>query len=244
MVREGAKVKAKVNAYKNTASIGLAVASICALLLAGCAGSGAGSGARSDAERLAVVARDTGRVERIEGKGKARIENRLGEIEIEFVMVYEPGVMLELKGELAPGFLPFHGDVEITSTPETTLAHVNGIPLVPDGASFPGRAIHPALIAIALGGDYVVGWLPTRGCEVDRKLACGDIAFEFDLNRETGHVKGWTLKHEDPDGSYDGFLYKSRPKGSIELPEVLTGMAHPFEVEVYVEYYQIDATFR
>lgn len=232
------------------AALSFAVVLLSAVFLAGCSGRGVGGsagrrvGETPPEERLARIVRDTGKVERIEGTGKARIENRLGEIEIEFTMVYEPGVVLELKGELAPGFLPFHGEVEITSTPDTTLAYVNGVRLVPAGAAFPGRAVHPALIAITLGGDYVLAWLDAQGCEVDEKLACGDITFEFDLNEETGRVKAWTLKHEDPDGSYDGYLYRSRRQASLELPEILTGMAYPFQVAVYVEYHQIDATIR
>ncbi len=240
MIREGVKVKR----YTRRASTGLAAVSVCALLLAGCAGRGAGGGASGGVQRLERVARETAGVEKIEGRGKARVENRLGEIEIEFTMVYEPGVLLKLDGDLAPGFLPFHGDFEITSTPETTLAYVNGVPLVPDRATYPGRTVYPALVAVVLGGDYVLGWLSAQGCEVGEKVAWGRIDYELDLDEETGHIKAWTLRHEDPDGSYDGFLYKSRPQGLLELPEILTGMAHPYEVGLYVEYYQISATIK
>lgn len=197
-----------------------------------------------DAGRLERIVEETGRVALIEGKGKATVENRLGKIEIEFDMFYEPGRILELRGELEPGFLPFHGDVEITSTPETTLAYVNGIPLVSDRESYPGHVVHPALISICLGGDWVLEWLNGRGCGVNEKVTCGGLDFDFNLDDDTGRVKAWTLKHKDPDGSYDGFLYRSRSQGRLELPEILTGMAHPFEVAVYVEYYQINATIR
>jgi hypothetical protein len=225
-----------------TMSTALMVAGV--ILLVGCSGLRTGAREATPAERLARIAGETGRVERIEGRGRARIENRLGEVHIEFDMTYEPGHMLRLEGGLAPGFLPFHGDIEITSTPDTTLAYVNGLPLVPRERSYPGSVVHPALVAMVLGGDWVLAWLEAQGCGVDKKLACGEIGFEFDLDSETGHVKAWTLEHSDPDGSYDGFLYRSRSRGGIELPEILTGMAHPFEVELYVEYEHIDVTIR
>jgi hypothetical protein len=214
------------------------------LSVLGCAGRGAREGVPTDAARLERIAEETRIAALIEGKGKATIENRLGEIEIEFDMFYEPGRILELKGELEPGFLPFHGDVEITSTPETTLAYVNGIPLVSDRKSYPGEVVYPALLSICLGGEWLLTWLEGRDCGVDEKVTCAGIGFEFSLDDETGRVKAWTLKHEDPDGSYDGFVYRSRRQGRLELPEILTGMAHPFEVAVYVEYYQINATTR
>ena len=222
----------------------MAAVSVIGLLLAGCAGGGAHRESQSYGEKLTRIADETGKVALIEGRGRARIENRLGEIEIEFDLFYEPGRILELKGKLAPGFLPFHGDVEITSTPDTTLAYVNGIPLVPEGRSYPGHVVHPALIAVCLGGDYVLDWLEGRDCPVGAKADCGGIGFEFNLDEDNGRVKAWTLKYEDPEGSYDGFLYRSRPQGRIHLPEILTGLAHPFEVGVYVEYYEIDATIR
>lgn len=217
---------------------------VAAFVLAGCSGRAPRPGESVATGRLERIVSDAARIEKVEGTGKARVENRLGEIEIEFSMVYEPGVALEFEGELAPGFLPFHGEVEVLSTPDTTLAFVNGIPLVPDRASYPGRAVYPALIAIALGGDYLLGWISGEGCGIAERVECAGIGFEFDLDDETGHVKAWTLKHEDPDGSFDGFLYSSRRQGPLELPEILTGMAHPFEVEVYVEYYEISATIR
>jgi hypothetical protein len=223
---------------------GLALTVAGAILLGGCSGLGTRRTDAPPAERLARIAGETGSVEKVEGRGKARIENRLGEVEIEFDMTYEPGRVLKIDGELAPGFLPFHGDVELTSTPDTMLAYVNGMPLVPRERSYPGDVVHPALVAILLGGDWVLAWLEAQGCEVGENLTCGEIGFEFDLDSKTGHVKAWTLEHKDPNGSYDGFLYRSRSQGRIELPEILTGMAHPFEVAVYVEYYQISATIR
>jgi hypothetical protein len=225
-----------------TTSPALMVAGI--ILLAGCSGLGTGVREVPPAQRLARIAAETGKVEKIQGRGRARIENRLGEVEVEFDMTYEPGRVLRLDGELAPGFLPFHGDIEITSTPDTTLAYVNGIPLVPGERSYPGSVVHPALIAIVLGGDWVLAWLEAQGCGVNENVACGEIGFEFDLDSETGHVKAWTLEHRHPDGSYDGFLYRSRSRGRIQLPEILTGMVHPFEVELYVEYEQIDVIIR
>ena len=231
----------RVNVMKGL--LPLPVVALAAVLVAGCSGLGRGGGVPA-AERLGRIARETARVGKIEGRGKATIENRLGTVEIEFDMVYEPGERLDLKGDLAPGFLPFHGAVEIKSTPDTTHAYVNGMPLVSKERPYPGPIVHPALIAVALGGDWVVAWLEDRGCEVEKKVECSGLAFEFDLDAGTGQVKSWTLEHSDPDGSYDGFLYKSRPQGGIVLPEVLTGMAHPFEVAVYVEYYQINATMR
>ena len=220
----------------------LCAALFAAAMIPGCAGRPPVPGDPAGGGRLERIVLDGARIGRIEGSGRARIENRLGEVEVEFTMVYEPGVALEFEGELAPGFLPFHGDVDILSTPDTTLAFVNGIPLVPDRESFPGRTLHAALIAIALGGDYVLGWLESEGCSVAEKTECAGIGFEFDLDEETGHVKAWTLAHENPDGTYDGFLYESRSQGPLELPQVLTGMANPFAVAVYVEYYEISAT--
>jgi hypothetical protein len=213
-------------------------------VLFGCAGRGARPETPTSADRLTRIAEETGEVALVEGKGKATIENRLGEIEIEFDLFYEPGRILKLNGELEPGFLPFHGDVEITSTPDTTLAFINGIPLVPDDKSYPGHVVYPTIVSICLGGEWVLAWLEARECEVAEKVTCGGLGFEFDLDEETGRVKAWTLEHEDPDGSYDGFVYRTRRQGRLEVPEILTGMAHPFEVAVYVEYYQIDATIR
>ncbi|MGD9141105.1 MAG: hypothetical protein PVJ42_06145 [bacterium] len=215
-----------------------------AAVLCGCAGRGPGRGETGGAGGLARIADGTGSVALVEGNGKAVVENRLGKIEIEFEMFYEPGRILQLMGELEPGFLPFDGEIEVTSTPDTTLAYVNGMPLVPDSESYPGRVVHPALISICLGGEWVLDWLEKQDCGVAEKVECGGIGFEFDLDGETGRVKSWTLRHEDPDGSYDGFLYRSRSEGRLQLPEILTGMAHPFEVAVYVEYYQISATIR
>jgi hypothetical protein len=214
------------------------------VFLAGCAGRGGRDGEAEAARRLGRIADEVGKVALVEGRGKASVENRLGRVDMEFDMFYEPGRILELKGELEPGFLPFHGAVEIISTPDTTLAYINGVPLVPDDRAYPGRVVHPALVAIVLGGDWVLDWLKAEGCGARENVACGDLEFEFDLDDETGHVKAWTLKHEDPDGSYDGFLYRSLPRGRLELPGILTGMVHPFEVSLYVEYYQIDATVR
>lgn len=229
---------------RTIAWIGIYLVVAAALLLPGCAGRGTRGETKPDTGPLSRIADDTGKVALIEGRGKARVENRLGQIEIEFDMFYEPGRILEFKGDLAPGFLPFHGEIEITSTPDTTLAYVNGVPLVPDEKSYPGRTVHPALIGVALGGDWLLDWLRAEGCEVEEKLTCGGLEFEFSLDEETGHVKAWKVKHEDPDGSYDGFLYRSLPQGGLALPQILTGMAHPFEVAVYVEYYQINATIK
>ena len=214
------------------------------LIIHGCASRGVRQETTTSADRLARIAEETGEVALVEGKGKGTIENRLGEIEIEFDLFYEPGRILKLTGELEPGFLPFHGDVEITSTPDTTLAYINGMPLVPEGKSYPGDVVYPALVSICLGGEWLLAWLEERECEVAEKVTCAGLGFEFDLDEETGRVKAWTIKHEDPDGSYDGFVYRTRRQGRLEVPEILTGMAHPFEVAVYVEYYQIDATIR
>lgn len=220
-------------------ALALTAASLC-----GCGGRSVRHGHMDGAARLGRIAEGTRRVAIVEGRGKAVAENRLGRIEIEFEMFYEPGRILELRGELEPGLLPFYGDVEVTSTPDTTLAYVNGMPLLPEGESYPGPVLHPALISVCLGGEYMLDWLEKQDCVLAEKMECGGIGFEFDLDEDTGRVKSWTLKHENPDGSYDGFLYKTRPQGGVELPEILTGMAHPFEVSVYVEYYEISATIR
>jgi hypothetical protein len=233
-----------LNLLEFGAALRLGVLFICALLLAGCAGRGAQDRGVTEAARLTRLAREAAAVESIEGSGKARIETRLGQVEIEFEMRCEPGRLLEINGTLAPGFLPFHGDIEVTSTPDTTLAFVNGIPLVSTGRPYPGEVVYPALVAVMLGGDWVLGWLEQRGCEPAPKVDCGEIAYEFDLDDEGGGVKAWTLKHSEPDGSYDGFLYRARRQDRVRLPEILTGVAHPYEVSVYVEYYEISATTR
>jgi hypothetical protein len=213
-----------------------------AALIAGCAGLGTMGREAGPAERLTRIGRETAEVARIEGKGRAKMENRLGEIEIEFELVYEPGGLLEVEGELAPGFLPFDGEISLLSTPDTTFAFAEGVPLMARGRSYPGPVGFPALVGILLGGDWVLGWIEEQGCRPDRELNCGGIAFEFDLDEDTGRVKGWTLKDENSGGSYEGFLYRSRRRGGLDLPEILTGIVHPLEIAVYVEYYEINAT--
>ncbi len=219
-------------------------AALAVLLIAGCSHVPGGRRGEDPGHGLARIAEETRRVERIEGRGKATVENRLGRIDMEFEMTYEPGGALEIDADLAPGLLPFHGDVRIMSTPDTTVAYANGVPLVASGTAYPGRSLYPALVSICLGGDWVLGWLEARGCRVAAKVDCGGLAFEFDVDEGTGHVKTWFIEREEPDGAYDGFLYRSRPSGRLQLPEILTGMVHPLEASVYVEYYEIDVTMR
>gem|GEM_PF-2209349 len=214
------------------------------LLLAGCAGLGRRGGDITPAEVLAGRGTRTRRVEKIAGRGLAAIENRLGRIEIDFELAYEPGGKLELNGYMAPGFLPFHGTLRLVSTPETTLAYANDMPLVPSGKSYPGRVLYPALLAVLLGGDWVLNWLETSGCDLDQRVSCGGLDFEFRLDEETGRIKAWSVEDGESHGSYEGFLYDTVSSGVIDLPQILTGMAHPYEIAVYVKYDQIDATMK
>jgi len=207
-----------------------------------CLGAGCGSlahlgRAHAEEEILANVKERMRALEMIEGKGTLVLEYGDQTLQVPFGLRASGTGLLEVEADVSSGFWPGLGRVEIVSDPTETIIYAGGAPL--DGSEYRklGPMLRPMLLSIFGGGEMVVLWLVSNGCDVGLKTECCGIQVGLGVSSEHRSIERWTLKDRSREISFNGYVLAWDGEGGV--PRIVTGMFHPQEVSVTVEFDQV-----
>ncbi len=193
--------------------------------------------AQSEQRMLEAIAKRVNALETIEGRGTVRVEYHDERIDVPFGLRLSGHALLEIDAEISSGLFPGLGKISIVSDDNETLVYA-GMGIVNLAKSDTMQtALRALLLSLFGGGDLLVFWLRSNGCELARSTTCSGLDLEFTVNREYRSVEKWAIKDRAGRASFDGLVYAWN--GGGPLPRIVTGVVHPQEIAVTVEYEEI-----
>lgn len=177
------------------------------------------------------------RVPGVEGSGTARFIRANQAMEIPFNMSISEDLMITLDAEVRHFLIPFDGTTTLVSSEERSVVST------PIGVFDLGRmghshsAVRAALLSALAGGDGLLLWVKSQGCEVARRVDCGGLSIRMEPD-ETGYfIDSWEVK------ALDGTTFKASvddlEPGPDRLPRSITGTVLPDAIGVDLEFDRI-----
>jgi hypothetical protein len=204
------------------------------LLAGGCSQIAEFRQVRGEEQALEELTERMRRFEKIAGRGTLVVEHRSSSLSMPFELRLAGSGKLEVELEVSPGLWPGMGKLRIVSDSRSTEIYSDGRRVDFAEADTLGQVLHPLLLSVFGGGDMLARWLVTNGCTPRRKTLCCGLEVDLRVSREKGSVERWTVKDRYRKASFTGFVYSWSKAGPF--PRVLSGMIHPYEIGVTVEY--------
>lgn len=193
--------------------------------------------AHSEGEILASVKERMQALEIIEGRGTLVLEYRDQTLEVPFGLRAAGNGLVEIEADVSSGFWPGLGRVEIVSDPTETVIYAGGAPLDASEYRKLGPMLRPMLLSTFGGGEMVVHWLVSNGCDVKLKTECSGLEVGLGVSLDHRSIERWTLKDRDRGISFNGYVF-AWDTDSV-FPRIVTGMFHPQEISVTVRFDQV-----
>lgn len=227
-----------VGAAPVVAALMLVALTAVALLAGGCSQISELRRSRAEDRTLDAVARRMKALERIEAGGRFEIRQGEAVLSLPFVMRLERGGVLEVEAEISEGPSSSLGRVRIVSDASGTEIYAPGGPAEVAWADSLGPVLRPLLLSVFGGGDMLVHWLLASRCDPVRETRCCGVEVSLRMSRERGSVERWTIRDPARRVSFTGFVHSWSDAGPF--PRIVTGMVHPYEVGISVEFNEID----
>jgi len=203
-------------------------------LVSGCSQMGKPGSDSTDAMAFRRIESRLSRSGGLEGSGTVRFE-RAGEgIEIPFTMSISEDLVITLDAQINHFMIPFEGTITLLSSRDRSMVST------PIGVFDLGRmghshnAVRAGLLSVLSGGDGLLLWVKSQGCQVGAEVECGNLKIRMKPD-ETGYsIDSWEVKAEDGT-TFKGSIDDLYP-GPDRLPRSITGTVLPDEIEVDVEF--------
>jgi len=198
---------------------------------------------RAEDRTLEAVAQRMKALERIEGGGRFEVQSGEAAFDLPFVMRFGRGGLLQVDAEISDGPWSGVGRMRLMSDATATEVLVSAGPGTPGGrAEIPwadslGLVLRPLLLSVFGGGDMLVRWMLANRCEPVREGRCAGVEISLRMNLERGSVERWTIRDPARRVSFTGFVHSWSHTGPF--PRVVTGMIHPYEVGISIEFNEI-----
>ena len=214
--------------------VALALAAVCLWLAWGC-GRARGPAVEPPAENgFGTIPARLASYGDVEGSGRLRLEYRDQTVDVDFRIRISAGGQVEVEGEVGTSFLPVAGSLTLFSDRSSTVVHTDMG--VFDLTANPGTraVVHPVVLSLFGGGDRLVPYLISQGCEPARTVRCGDIELSLEAFEGRAAIRKWEVHQPSEDGSFTGFVHEV---GDTDLlPKSLSGILNPYGVTAYVTY--------
>jgi len=202
-------------------------------LASGCSQVGK-SAAVGDAWAFRKVEARLDRAGGMEGSGTVRFVRANEAMEIPFSMSISEDLVITLDAEVRHFMIPFEGTSTLISTEERSVVNtpIGVFDLARMGHSH--NAVRAALLSALAGGDGLLLWVKSQGCQVARKVECGGLSIKMEPD-DTGYfVDSWEVK------ALDGTTFKASvddlDPGPDRLPRAISGTVLPDAIGVDLEF--------
>ena len=226
-----------VRLYRGAGFLGAALVVVLVALAGGCSQIGELRQNRAEDRTLDAVARRMKALERIEGGGRFEVQHGEDAFDLPFMMRLDRRGILEVEAEISDGPWSSLGSVRMVSDAMGTAIYGPDGPVGVAWMDSLGPVLRPLLLSVFGGGDMLVRWLLANRCDAVRETRCGGVEVSLRMNRERGSVERWTIKDPARRVSFTGFVHSWSEAGPF--PRIVTGMVHPYEVGISVEFNEI-----
>jgi hypothetical protein len=173
----------------------------------------------------------------IEGRGTVRIEYQDEKMEVPFSLRLADDGALQIDAQVSTGLFPGLGKVTVLSDNTRTLVYTAlGLVTVAEADSLQ-RALRAVLLSAFGGGDLLVAWLRSNGCQLRGRTTCTGLDIELTVDYAHRSIERWTIKDRAKGVSFAGLVYEWSDDASP--PRVVTGIVHPREIAITVAYDEI-----
>jgi hypothetical protein len=158
-------------------------------------------------------------------------------IEIPFSMSVSSDLVINLDAEVRHFMIPFAGTCTLTSSEERSAltTPIGVFDLARMGRSH--NEVRAALLSALAGGDGLLLWVKSQGCQVAERVECGGLSIKLEPD-ETGYfIDSWEVKA--PDGTTFKASIDELEPGPDRLPRSITGTVLPDAIGVDLEFDRI-----
>jgi hypothetical protein len=173
----------------------------------------------------------------VEGSGTATFVRANQAIEIPFDMSISEDLVITLDAEVRHFLIPFEGTTTLVSSDERSVVTtpIGMFDLARMGQSH--SAVRAALLSALAGGDGLLQWVKSQGCEVARRVECGGLSIMMEPDETGYYVESWEVK------ALDGTTFKASvddlEPGPDRLPSSISGTVLPDAVGVDLEFSRV-----